>query len=331
MSHTEGEVFGEAATRAVTQSAREAPLELTPTDRRRHTRFACPNEASARLQPGISVRVLDLGLGGVFVESSTRLVPGSVTTVAFDAPDVAVRVRARIKRVSVSGFERVVGGETSPLYRAGLEFGLLSPSEVCAVEAFVSGVARATGAPTSPTLVTPATSAPGVELAPTAVQPDRPVFIRFPLGWAVTTRMCAVVARAPEERGCVFLGAPPRPPSRDLCEFARASMYEAGFSVLHCQPAEINRLAGCIGFYTGRLHDVGTVIIEAAHVVLSNQTYLIAGVAPWATYETVRHEFFATINSFGGQPAADGACLVAAPPSGPSAWLDLGILALGSS
>jgi PilZ domain len=356
MSHTEGEVFAEAATRAVTQSAREAPRELTPTDRRRHTRFACPTEASARLQPGISVRVLDLGLGGVFVESSTRLVPGSVTTVAFDAPDVAVRVRARIKRVSVSGFERVVGGEASPLYRAGLEFGLLSRSEVCAVEAFVSGVARATGggsadgcpaeldravsrlhlplvteAPTSPTLVTAATSAPGVEPAPTAVQPDRPVFIRFPLGWAVTTRMCAVVARAPEERGYVFLGAPPRPPSRDLREFARASMYEAGFSVLHCQPAEINRLAGCIGFYTGRLHDVGTVIIEAAHVVLSNQTYLIAGVAPWATYETVRHEFFATINSFGGQPAADGACLVAAPPSGPSAWLDLGIFALGSS
>jgi hypothetical protein len=311
MGRTGDDVFG------------EAPRELTPTDRRRHTRFACPTEASARLQPGISVRVLDLGLGGAFVEASTRLVPGSMTAVMFDAPDVAVRVRARIKRVIVSG-ARVVGGETSLLYRAGLEFGRLSPSEACAVETLVSGVARATGGGS-------ATSAPDVQPAPTAVHPDRPVFIRFPPGWAMTTRKRAVVARAPEQRGHLFLGAPLRQVSGDLCEFARASMHEAGFSALHCQPAEINGLAGCIGFYTGWLDDVGGVMIEAAHVVLSNQTYVIAGVAPWATYETVRHEFFATINSFGGQPAADGVCLLAAPPCGPGAGWDSGILAHGSS
>ena len=87
--------------------------------------------------------------------------------------------------------------------------------------------------------------------------------------------------------------------------------------MLHCQRAEINGLAACIGFYTGWLDDLGAVIVEAAHVGLGNQTYLIAGVAPWAGYETVRQEFFATINSFGGQPAADGARIVASPPSGP--------------
>ena len=72
----------------------------------------------------------------------------------------------------------------------------------------------------------------------------------------------------------------------------------------------------------GRLHDLGIVIVEAAHIVLNSHTYLIAGVAPWAAYETVRHEFFATINSFGGQPAVDGACIVTAPSSRPAAVFD---------
>jgi hypothetical protein len=260
-----------------------------------------------------------------------------MTAVVFNAPDVAFRVRTRVKRVFVSGFMGA-GGEAPLLYRAGLEFGPLSRAEACAMEAFVSDVARATGggrangypteldravpwlhpqlvteAPASPTLVTPATSTAGVEPVPIAVQPDRPVFIRFPAGWAMTTRKRAVVARAPDERGYVFLGAPQRP-SRDLREFARASMHAAGLSVLHCEPAEVNGLAACIGFYTGWLDGVGAVIIEAAYVVLSNQTYLIAGVAPWAAYETVRHEFFATINSFGGQPAAASAHRLAAAP-----------------
>jgi hypothetical protein len=121
----------------------------------------------------------------------------------------------------------------------------------------------------------------------------------------------------------VFLGAPPGPPVGDLCEFARASMHRAGLSVLHCQLPDIRGLEACIGFYDGWLDDVGAVIVEAAHVVLHNQAYLIAGVAPWAVYETVRHEFFATINSFGGLPAAGGACFVASPPSGRADWLDL--------
>jgi len=47
--------------------------------------------------------------------------------------------------------------------------------------------------------------------------------------------------------------------------------------------------------------------------VLDGRTYLIAGVAPFAAYESVCHEFFATISSFGSQPEADGVQLIAAP------------------
>lgn len=323
MNSTEADVAREAGERAEARSAREASRDLTPAERRRHPRFACPSDASVRLQASTSARVLDLGLGGALVESSTRLVPGSMTALVFNTPDVAFRVRTRVSRVFVSGFTGA-GGGAPLLYRAGLEFEPLPPVEAGAMEAFVSELARAAGggqatgcpseldravpwllpegvteAPDLPTVVIPATSGPGVEPAPVAVYTDRPFFIRFPAGWATTTRKRSVIARAPDERGYMFLGAPRRP-SRDLREFARASMHEAGLSVLHCEPAEINGLAACLGFATGWLDEVGAVMIEAAYVLHGSQTYLIAGVAPWAAYETVQHEFFATINSFGG-------------------------------
>jgi hypothetical protein len=251
----------------------------------------------------MSARLLDLGLGGALVESSTRIVLGSVNATMFVAPDIAFRAHAHIVRAFVAGVTRVESGGTSLLYRAGLEFGPLSPAEAGALGTFVSTALR----------TTPPTAPP---------PPDQLVSIRFPPGWAVSRRKGAVVARAPHEQSYVFLGAPQGPEGRDLSEVARASMDEAGFSLLHGQPAEINRLPAWIGFYTGRLHDLGIVIVEAAHVVLNGHTYVIAGVASWAAYETVRHEFFAAINSFGGQPAVDGACIVTAPSSRPATVFD---------
>ncbi len=42
---------------------------------------------------------------------------------------------------------------------------------------------------------------------------------------------------------------------------------------------------------------------------VDSRTYLIAGVAAWTAYETMRHEFFTTIASFGGPPAPDSSCV----------------------
>ena len=298
MNHPKGDLFGEAEDGDVTRTARKSERVLTPADRRRFARFACKPEASVRLRSGVPARLLDLGVGGALVESSMRLEPESVTAIIFDTPEGAVCARARVCRASVVGFGQVAGGETSLLYRAGLEFAPLSAVVAGAVGTIVSEAARATVAPT--------VGAADIEPAATAIDFDRLVSIRFPPRWAVTRRRCAVVARAPDERGYVFFGAPRGPLSRNLCEFARASMHEAGFSLLHDQPSEINGFKACVGFYTGWLHGVGAVIVEAAHVVLNHQAYLIAGVAPWAAYERVRHEFFATINSFGAQHVPDG-------------------------
>jgi hypothetical protein len=132
----------------------------------------------------------------------------------------------------------------------------------------------------------------------------------------VARRDGAIIAKAPETSGFIFLGAPRIDATSQLGETAPASMQDAGFAALHGQAAEINGLKAWVGFYNGRLREGGVVIVEAAHVVLDGHVYLIAGVAPFAAFESVRDEFFATINSFGAQADAEGISLVAAPSAG---------------
>jgi hypothetical protein len=265
-----------------------------------------------RLRAGMSARLVDVGLGGALVESSTRIVPGSVHATMFVAPDIAFRAQAHIVRAFVAGVTRDEGGGTSLLYRAGLEFDPLSPTEAGTLGTFVSSALR-----TMP--------------LPAVVPRERAVSIRFPPSWTVCRKNGAIVASAPQEHGYVFLGAPQVAVGGDLGECAAASMREAGLLALHGQAAEINGLPAWIGFYTGRLRDLGVVIVEAAHVVLNNRTYLVAGVAPWAAFEAMRPEFFATINSFGRQLEVDGACVVSAPSAPSAAVFDFSPAVLAGS
>jgi hypothetical protein len=289
----------------MTLSPPDDESEASSANRRRFTRIACPPDASVRLRAGSSARLLDVGLGGALVESSTRIVLGSVYATMFVAPDIAFRAQAHVVRAFVAGVTRVESGGTSIVYRAGLEFEALSPTEAGTLGTFVSNALGTR--PRSP--------------APPPA-PDRSVYLQFPQAWSVSRKSGAIVATAPHSPSYLFLGAPRGLVGHDLGEQARASMHEAGFSPLHGQSAEINGLPAWVGFYTGRLHDLGVVIVEAAHIVLNHYTYVIAGVAPWAAYETVRHEFFGTINSFGGRTAVDGACIVAAPSPRPGAVFD---------
>jgi len=251
------------------------------------------------------------------IESAMRLLPGSVTAIKFDARAIALS-KARISRALVSGFARAAKGEIAPLYQAGLEFEPLSASEIAALSTFISGAV-------SPVVHTGdliQTDHGSAEPVSTASQSPRPVSIRFPPGWTMIWKKNAIVARAPDEKGYVFLGSPQTPPDGSLREFASASMQAAGFSTLHCEPVDINGLRACIGFYSGWLQDVGAALVEAAYVVLNNQAYLIAGVAPWASYEKVRHEFLATINSFGRLSPADDASIVESAPADPTDKFD---------
>ena len=284
-------------------------LVIPSAERRRFVRIACPPDASVRLRAGTSARLLDLGLGGALVESSSRLTPGTVNATMFVSPDVAFRAHAHIVRAFVAGITREENGGTSLVYRAGLEFGPMSATEAGTLGSFVTTALR---------------SAPLAGLA----DPERHVSIRLPQGWAISRKQGAIVARAPDAPRFIVLGAPGNCSSHDLGEAARTSMHGAGFSALHGQAAEINGLQAWVGFYTGRLQDLGVVIVEAAHVVQSDRIYVVAGMAPWAAYETARHEFFAAINSFGSDPGLEGVQLVPAPSASRADGFDLAVPAL---
>ena len=282
----------------------EPAVVTPPSDRRRFVRIACPPDASVRLRAGSSARLVDLGLGGALVESPTRIMPGSVHATMFVSPEVAFRAHAHIVRAYVARVTRDENGGTSLLYRAGLEFGPMSAVEAGTLGTFVTAALR-----------TAETSTPA--------DPQRTVSIRFPQGWAVSRKQGAVVARAPDGPRFIVLGAPQSRTDLDLEETARRSMEAAGLSALHGQASTINSRPAWVGFYTGRLQDLGVVVVEAAHVVLGDQVYLVAGVTPLAAYETARHEFFASISSFGSEPGADGVQLLTAPLSRTANVFDL--------
>jgi PilZ domain-containing protein len=222
-------------------------------------------------------------------------------------------------------------GERAPIYRIGLEFAPLSTSEKSAVKALVARAARlgdgkiADASPArdinraaarlhprrEPDVRAPRilaalpTSAPATESPASKTELDYLGVMQFPPGWAITRRKSVVLARAPGDRGYLLASTTPRPQASDLCEFAQVSMQDAGLRVMHCQPSQINGLEASVGFYAGWLNPLGAVIVEAAHVVLDAQTYLIAGIASWTAYETMRNEFFTTINSFGRAQTAE--------------------------
>jgi hypothetical protein len=282
----------------------EPGVVIPPSDRRRFVRIACPPDASVRLRAGSSARLVDLGLGGALVESTTRITPGAVHATMFVSPEVAFRAHAHIVRAYVASVTRDGSGGTSLLYRAGLEFGPMSAVEAGTLGTFVTAALQ-TAEPSTPADL------------------QRTVSIRFPQGWAVSRKQGAVLARAPDGSRFIVLGAPQSRTDLDLGETARRSMEAAGFTALHGQASTINSRPAWVGFYTGRLPDLGAVVVEAAHVVLGDQVYLVAGVTPLAGYETARHEFFAAISSFGSEPGTDGVQLLTAPSSRTADVFDL--------
>lgn len=285
---------------------KEAFTGLTGEDRRRFPRLAPPPAASLRLQHGVPTRLLDLGLGGALIEASTRLVPGTVTGIKMTTGDVAFRARAHIRRASVTGTVRAERGEGALIYRAGLEFDRLSPAEVDLLKTALAPAERGAGGMYSESRP----AAPAAERTITTVSPSPLVSFRFPPGWVVTRNESGAAAREPNSRGFAFVRALPPGQRSDLCELARVSMHEAGFSTIHCRQAEINGLDACVGFYHGWLDALGEVLAEAAHIAVHDRTYLIAGVAAWTAYDALRHAFFATIRSFVGEPpAAASVCL----------------------
>ena len=92
-------------------------------------------------------------------------------------------------------------------------------------------------------------------------------------------------------------------------------MEAAGFTALHGQASTINSRPAWVGFYTGRLQDLGAVVVEAAHVVLGDQVYLVAGVTPLAGTRLRGMSSSPRSVRSAAKPGTDGVQLLAAPSS----------------
>lgn len=109
-------------------------------DRRLSPRWVCASDCWIRIRPAVVARIVDLGARGALVETTSRFIPGSMTSVVFDSEDVPSAVRARISRCFIAAFSRLAAGETLPVYRTALEFVASSAGEATTLEMFVSAL-----------------------------------------------------------------------------------------------------------------------------------------------------------------------------------------------
>jgi hypothetical protein len=77
------------------------------TDRRRSVRRSAGEArwAAARLRPGRDVALVDIGEGGVLIETPARLFPGTRVVLQFIAPGGSVSVRGRVVRCEVTALD----------------------------------------------------------------------------------------------------------------------------------------------------------------------------------------------------------------------------------
>ena len=95
-------------------------METAVVERRRHPRLLAEQSPwrQMRLRTGDPLVIVDIGGGGVLVESRRRLLPGTAVTVHLTGRDRAMSVEARILRCAVCALEPVGGVR----YRGALEF-----------------------------------------------------------------------------------------------------------------------------------------------------------------------------------------------------------------
>jgi predicted Zn-dependent protease len=122
--------------------------------------------------------------------------------------------------------------------------------------------------------------------------------LEFPQDWAVTNAPTQVVARSPRENTLMLLQLVQQPVGRTLEEVALRSMANAGFRAASGGRTSLNGLDAFVGTYEGSLQNVGRVVVRAAHVAHERNIFLIAGIAPPATYDRDEPAFTRSIASF---------------------------------
>lgn len=103
-------------------------------ERRRYRRFAVENLVGNLLYSQ-EVKIVNLSIDGMLVESRNALRPGALYSIKIGADDELVELSARVRRCFLSGTERLTTGETATVYEAGLAFeGTLTEKAASLVE-----------------------------------------------------------------------------------------------------------------------------------------------------------------------------------------------------
>ena len=122
--------------------------------------------------------------------------------------------------------------------------------------------------------------------------------IDFPPGWDVNNGQSQVVAKEPGGTSLMVLQQVQRPQGRTIEDVALLSMERAGFRAVNGTQTTINGLTAFVGTYQGTLQDLGRVEVRGAHIMHDRNVFLVAGIAPAATYDNAEPGFSQSIRSF---------------------------------
>ncbi|MFN7940501.1 MAG: PilZ domain-containing protein [Thermoanaerobaculia bacterium] len=100
---------------------------MTQSERRRSPRVTVV-DTRGTLVVSLDCKVLDISLGGMAVETRSRLSPHHSISLRLRTDEATVPLEGRVVWCFLQGMRRLDGGEQVPIYRAGIEFHqLLTP------------------------------------------------------------------------------------------------------------------------------------------------------------------------------------------------------------
>lgn len=129
------------------------------------------------------------------------------------------------------------------------------------------------------------------------LHPELRLGLNFPRGWDVQNSAQQVVAKAPNAEHYLLLQLIPNPQG-SIQQIAQGSMVNAGFRPLDGERTQINGLDAFVGTYQGNMQGLGNAGTLAAHIVLNNRVYLLAGIAPANQFNAAQAQFVGAIKSF---------------------------------
>lgn len=91
-------------------------------DRRQHRRFTVAGKATGRVTAVHDASLVDISFGGVLIEHSQVVRPGTTSSLDLDLEGKRLRLMCRVIRSVVNRIELQPDGEQALIYHTGLEF-----------------------------------------------------------------------------------------------------------------------------------------------------------------------------------------------------------------